>query len=240
MSLYNTYGIYGIKNNITNFVYIGKTINSFGDRRDCHFAQLRGGYNGNKPLQRDWNNFGEDNFTFFVIRDLTGQDLDTVNFFEMLEILKFKKLGLAYNLHDGGDEAYNKGKHLSEETKKKIGEKNKVNMIGKKATQETKNKMSKSQRARWEKLSDEEKEEWSKMLKEVFKEKPMSSEAREKISKKLKGNKNGASLTIEEVKKIRYLHEVENKTYKEISEIMKIPKPNVYNIATYRRWADVE
>ena len=52
----------------------------------------------------------------------------------------------------------------------------------------------------------------------------------------MKNNKNGAKYTIEQVKEIRRLHEEENKGYTEISEIMNIPRPTVYLIATYRRW----
>ena len=53
---------------------------------------------------------------------------------------------------------------------------------------------------------------------------------------KMKDNKNGAKYTIEEVREIRRLHEIENMTFLEISEITGIPKSTVYLIATYRRW----
>ena len=51
MSIYKEYGIYGIKNIINDKIYIGKTINNFGDRWDCHRGQLRGGYHNNPKLQ---------------------------------------------------------------------------------------------------------------------------------------------------------------------------------------------
>lgn len=57
-----------------------------------------------------------------------------------------------------------------------------------------------------------------------------------KLKEIMKNNKNGAKYTIEQVKEIRRLHEEENKGYTEISEIMNIPRPTVYLIATYRRW----
>lgn len=58
----------------------------------------------------------------------------------------------------------------------------------------------------------------------------------DKAREKMKDNKNGAKYTIDEVRKIRYMHEKENKTYSEISQITGIPRPTVYGIATYQRW----
>lgn len=49
--LYHRNGIYGIKNLVTGYVYVGKTEVNFGDRWDCHKAQLRGNYHDNKNLQ---------------------------------------------------------------------------------------------------------------------------------------------------------------------------------------------
>lgn len=60
-----------------------------------------------------------------------------------------------------------------------------------------------------------------------------------KNSESMKGNKNGALYTVEQVKEIRRLHEKENKGYTEISELMNIPRQAVYLIATYRRWKEI-
>ena len=43
------YIVYQTVNKINNKIYIGKTMKSFGDRWDCHRAQLNGGYHDN-PL----------------------------------------------------------------------------------------------------------------------------------------------------------------------------------------------
>lgn len=61
----------------------------------------------------------------------------------------------------------------------------------------------------------------------------------QKTSEAMKNNKNGALYTVKQVKEIRRLHETENMGYTEISELMHIPRPAVYLIATYRRWKEV-
>lgn len=234
MSIYKQYGIYGIKNKINNKIYVGKTMNSFGDRWDCHKACLRGVYHENRHLQNAWNKYGEANFDFIILKDCTGQDLEFVNQTEIDEISKYKQLGLSYNIHDGGDGGLFLGKHLSEETKRKIGEKNRVNMTGKRASPETKEKMSQSQKARFLKWSEEDRKIWGQKMSEHNKGIP-----KPKTSESMKNNKNGALYTVEQVKEIRRLHEKENKGYTEISELMNIPRPAVYLIATYRRWKEV-
>lgn len=240
MGLYNTYGIYGIVNKVNGFVYVGKTVNSFGDRWDCHKAQLRKGYNGNRPLQEDWNIYGESNFEFIIIDDCTGQSLDVVNQKEIDTIAYYKQINKAYNLHDGGDNSYFLGKHLSDETKKKIGEKNRINMTGRHATQETKDKMSATHKQRFKEMTDEERRLYGEKIKQRYVEQPMSQEARDKISKAQKNNKNGAKYTPETILEIRRLFEKEHKTIKEISAQFNICSGTISGIVHYRRWADLK
>lgn len=120
---------------------------NFGDRKDCHFASLRGGYHINPHLQKSFNKYGEDNFEFIVLYQCNNnEDSNMVNELEKKYIKLYKDKKLAYNIGDGGDGGHNLGKHLSEETKRKIGDKNRINMTGRKATIETKKKMSESQK----------------------------------------------------------------------------------------------
>ena len=206
---------------------------NFGDRWDCHKAQLRGNYHDNPHLQNSWNKYGEDNFEFIVIHNCKdNENVDQVNLLEIKYIKHYRDLGLSYNILDGGDGGFLLGSLLSEETKRKIGEKNRINMTGKKHSEETKNKMSESQRKRYDSWTDKDRQEWGKKMSENNKGYRWSDDAKEKM----KDNKNGAKYTIEEVREIRRLHEVENKTFLEISKITGIPKHTVYLIATYRRW----
>lgn len=234
MSIYKEYGIYGIKNIINDKIYIGKTINNFGDRWDCHRGQLRGGYHNNPKLQEEWKQYGEDAFQFQIIHNCTGKILEEINNLEIQEIKKYKDMGLAYNIHDGGDTGLYLGKHLSEETKRKIGEKNRINMLGRKASESTKIKMRESQKQRYTLWSEEDRKAWGRKM-----SKAQIGISKPKLSQKMKNNKNGAKYTVEQVREIRRLYEIENKNYTEISKIMNIPRATVYLIATYRRWKEI-
>ena len=149
-------------------------------------------------------------------------------------IKKYKNLGISYNISNGGDGGYNLGKHLSDETKKKIGEKNRLNMTGRKPSKETRERMSSSQSARYQRWSEQDRAIWGQKLSAALKgtKKPNGS-----IS--MKGNKNGALYSLEQVREIRKLHEEFGLEYTDISKRMNIPRASVYLIATYRRWKDV-
>lgn len=91
---------------------------NFGDRKDCHFASLRGGYHINPHLQKSFNKYGEDNFEFIVLYQCNNnEDSNMVNELEKKYIKLYKDKKLAYNIGDGGDGGHNLGKHLSEESK---------------------------------------------------------------------------------------------------------------------------
>ena len=236
ISIYKEYGIYGIKNKVNNKIYVGKTMMNFGDRWDCHKSQLRGGYHDNPHLQNSWNKYGEDNFEFIIIHNCkNNEDVDQVNLLEIEYIKHYRDLGLSYNIHDGGDGGLLLGKHLSEETKRKIGEKNRINMTGRKFSEETKRKMSESQKTRYEKWTEQDRAEWGRKVGGQNKGLKWSDESRSKM----KGNKNGAKLSEDQVREIRKLYEVDKLGLTEISEITGIKRPTVYLIATYRRWKEI-
>lgn len=234
MSLYNTFGIYGILNKANGNMYVGKTGNNFGDRRDCHFAALRGGYGVNKHLQRAWDKYGEDNFEFVVLQECF--EADDLNELERLYIQKYRKLGECYNIADGGEGGCLLGKHLSEETKHKIGEKNRINMLGRKASDETKAKMSESQKRRFANMTDDERREYGERMSECASGYTWSEDAKKRFSEMQKTKPNGASYTIEQVREARRLHEKENLGYSEIASLLNMTRHAVYQIATYRRW----
>lgn len=210
---------------------------NFGDRKDCHFASLRGGYHINPHLQKSFNKYGEDNFEFIVLYQCNNnEDSNMVNELEKKYIKLYKDKKLAYNIGDGGDGGHNLGKHLSEETKRKIGDKNRINMTGHKATIETKKKMSESQKNRFNRMSDEELKEYGKRISQYASGYKWSEESKEKFSKIQQSKPNGAKYDVETVKKIRHLHEDKNLTYTEIAKLLNIRRHTVYLIATYRRW----
>lgn len=205
---------------------------NFGDRWDSHRSLLRNNKHFNQYLQNAWNKYGEKNFEFVVIEDCTISDLDDK---ERYYIQFYREQNLSYNIADGGDGGNLLGKHLSEKTKRRIGDKNRINMTGKKMSDETKQKMSQSQKKRYNKWTDEDRQAWGKMSSE----KACGYTWNEESKKKMLGNKNGAKHTADEIKEIRRLHEIENKSCKEIADIFNLSYPFVYNIITYRRWANI-
>ena len=240
MSLYCTYGIYGIRNKLNGMIYVGKTQANFGDRRDCHIATLRGGYHINQHLQNAWNKYGEENFEFVVLRDCTGVcDTDEINRLEQLYIKQYMDVGLSYNIGIGGDGGTNFGKHLSEETKRKIGDANRINMTGRKASDQTKQKMSDAQKKRYAEMSAERRAEIAAKSAECARGYQWSEESKRKMSEIQQTKPNGAKYDIETVHEIRRIHEKEGMSYTEISNMLGIPRHSVYLIATYRRWKNV-
>ena len=233
MSLYDTFGIYGIVNKINGNIYVGKTGNNFGDRRDCHFAALRGGYGVNQHLQRAWDKYGEDQFEFVVLQECTKED--DLNDLERMYIEKSKSAGSCYNIADGGEGGL-LGRHLSDETKRKIGDKNRVNMTGRTASDQTKRKMSASQKARFAEMTQSEREEYGRRMSKIASGYTWSDDAKQRFSEMQSTKPNGASYTVEQIREIRRLHEECGLGYTEISARLGIPRHTVYLIATYRRW----
>lgn len=240
INLYQSYGIYGIRNKINNKIYVGKTEMNFGDRRDCHLSSLRGGYHINPHLQKSFDKYGEDSFEFIVLCDCTNiKTHDEINILEQQYIKSYKESGLAYNIGNGGDGGWNIGRHLSDDTKRKIGEKNRINMSGRSASAETRKKMSESQKKRYEKMTDEDRSQYSKRISEYASGYQWSEESKDNFSKLQQIKPNGAKYTIDTVKEIRRLHEIEHLSYTQISELLNIKRHTVYLIATYRRWKHI-
>ena len=137
--LKNMCGIYCIINHLTGDAYVGQTSQRFVKRFWHHQWKLKDGSHDNQHLQNAWNAYGESYFSFIPIR-VTDDDAE-LNELEIKYINLYKQIGHCYNMIDGGCFG-RKGIPLSDEHKRKIGEKNKINMIGKKHSDETKFKMS--------------------------------------------------------------------------------------------------
>lgn len=133
-------GIYMIKNLINNKVYIGKTQQPFYKRYQLHDWRLRQGNHDNKYLQHSYDKYGENNFVFAIVECADNWSDDDYNQKEIFYISKYKQYRLSYNILAGGEGAT--GRVCSEYAKKIIGEKNRINMTGKKHSEETKQKMS--------------------------------------------------------------------------------------------------
>lgn len=142
----NKHGIYCIMNIENKTVYIGQTMHRFIKRYWHHQWKLRDGTHDNQHLQNAWNLYGEDKFVFFIVDVLDDNSCDKLNYLEEKYIGCCKRFKYSYNIIDGG--RGRSGTHLSDEHKRKIGEKNRINMLGKKHTEKTKKKMSESRKGK--------------------------------------------------------------------------------------------
>jgi len=232
--IYKDFGIYRITNKVNGMSYIGKTGMNFGDSWDSHRSLLRSGKHDNPYLQNAWNKYGEANFEFAVIEAVS--DAGLLNELEMAYIAEYRKRSMSYNLHDGGDGGYNLGKHLSDETKRKIGEKNRVNMTGRKASAETRAKMSASRKARYAGWTDEERSAYGRIMSDRCRGYHWSDEARKAYSERQRTNPNGAKFTADDILAIRAA--AENGVSKaELATAYGTSPAYISSIIARRRWA---
>lgn len=143
------FGIYLIRNLSCDKVYVGQTCEAFQRRFWHHRWKLRNGTHDNYYLQKDWDKYGEASFSFEIIEILSDQDcLDES---ETYWIAYYRKIGVPYNISNGG--GGRRGCPMSESAKLKVGVKNRIHMIGKRHSEETKKKMSESRKGKkycWE------------------------------------------------------------------------------------------
>jgi group I intron endonuclease len=147
-------GVYLIRNNVNQKIYIGSTSESFAVRWRHHRSDLRGKRHFNAYLQRAWNKQGEKNFVFLILEDMPNATAE-----EILEAEQWYFDNTKTHAHNGG--GYNmgleagsggmKGRKTPEETRRKIskahsGEKH--HMYGKHHSEETKRKISKAGKGR--------------------------------------------------------------------------------------------
>lgn len=90
MNPYKEFGIYRITNTINGKTYVGKTGVSFGDRWDCHKAQLNAGTHSNPCLQRDWDEHGKEAFEFAILKAVS--DKEQLDILEKEYIRQYREL----------------------------------------------------------------------------------------------------------------------------------------------------
>lgn len=125
-------GIYKITNNVNGKVYIGQSINIKARWKD-HINALNRNDSHSVLLQRAWNKYGQDNFSFEILELCSEDVLDEV---ETRYIEAYDSINKGYNIESGGNE----NKRLSEETKEKIRNAH----LGKSMSEESRRKMSES------------------------------------------------------------------------------------------------
>jgi group I intron endonuclease len=197
--------IYMVQNKINGMVYIGQTKHTVKKRWKEHVnaSSLSSPY----LLHAAIAEFGRDSFEISEVAYADSQEL--LNQLERVFIhyhgsnMRF----LGYNIQSGG---FGAGKH-SEESLARSGQKNRLHNLGRKASKETRDKMSRSQQARFASMSKEERASLNQNLKGksrpesvrlalsmAHKGKVIPQEMRDRIAVSLRGRK----LPIEVRKKI--------------------------------------
>jgi len=99
-------GVFQVKNTANGKVLLGSSLNLDG-ALNGHRFMLRTGSHRNKDLQKDWNEFGADNFDFEIlevvqVRDDPNLNLsDELTLLEMIWLEKLQPFGeKGYNLTD--------------------------------------------------------------------------------------------------------------------------------------------
>lgn len=125
-------GIYCIENKINHKKYIGQSIN-IHDRWNHHINQLNRNVHFNESLQREWSEYGGENFLFSIIELCDVSNLDALEK-HYITLYNTTNDHEGYNLMTGGKSGFS----FSKEIKEKIGNSRR----GKLHSEETKRKFS--------------------------------------------------------------------------------------------------
>lgn len=196
------YKVYKISNNVNDKVYIGQTIKPLLKRFQQHCKPSNNCIKLRNAIQK----YGNDNFCIETI--ITVQDQLTADALEKFYIKLFDSIKKGYNITEGGrggrGRRGSQGRKHSEETKKKISKSNK----GRNLSKQTKRKMSESKKGKT--IS-------------VQHKKNISESNKCKISEK-------RILTFEQAQEIREEYKLGNITQKELGKKYKIHESNINNI----------
>ena len=113
-------GVFVIRNNLNDKVFVGSSLNLPGIINRHRFA-LERGLHANRRLQADWNEFGSDNFAFEIVDELspgTDPQADHRKELAFLEDLWLERL------QPYGERGYNEPKISREERLRRIAAKN--------------------------------------------------------------------------------------------------------------------
>lgn len=176
-------GIYKITNIVNGNFYIGQSVD-IESRWKSHLYELKKNIHGNEHIQRAWNKYGSNNFTFEIIEECENDVLNNRELYWMNELKP------QYNIAGGGDSIYT----MLESTKKKISESQSGYnnyWYGKKLSIEHKKKLSEIKKGKPNGLLGRKRPEWvRKKLSESQKGRIVSQETREKLRKANTGRKH--------------------------------------------------
>jgi group I intron endonuclease len=96
-------GVFQIRNKVNDKIYV----ESSGDLVaiwNRHKFELKMGSHPNVDLQKDWNDFGEENFVYEILSEIKQDDAKTVDYHK--EIMQLEKMFIE-DLQPFGDKGYN-------------------------------------------------------------------------------------------------------------------------------------
>lgn len=128
-------GIYCIENIKNQKKYIGQSID-INKRIKDHTRLLNSGKDNCRYLQRAWNEYGEDSFIFYIVKECLPEDLGEMEKAYILLFESHATMG-GYNLSWGGEKT-NMGLKATEETRAKLSS----SLKGIKRSDETRKRMS--------------------------------------------------------------------------------------------------
>lgn len=132
-------GIYIITNTVNGKQYIGQTTKTFKRRYWHHKWCLENKCHCNSHLQKAWNKYGAQSFTFKVLKIINNnEDIDEL---EKYYIAQYNTIITGYNIQSGG-QPENLHKYRNPDSYKAVGELNRERMTGTKLSAKTKSKMS--------------------------------------------------------------------------------------------------
>ena len=99
-------GIYQIKNLVNGKIFLGSSLNLHGKSNSFKF-QLKSGLHVNSELQKDYNEFGDDNIVFEIVDLLEPKEDPTYDYRDDLKV--FLELWME-KLQPNGALGYNKKK----------------------------------------------------------------------------------------------------------------------------------
>ncbi|QKE56343.1 endonuclease [Bacillus phage YungSlug] len=108
--------IYKITNIKSNKVYIGQT-HKFKSRKAKHIRKLKAGEHRIESLQKDWDSYGETNFSFDVIKECTPEEADELERY-YVRLFNATNSNYGYNSESGGII----GTNHSEKSKRKMSD----------------------------------------------------------------------------------------------------------------------
>lgn len=121
-------GIYKIENLINGKIYVGKTLH-LNKRFKEHLWELKKGKHFNEYLQNSWNKYGEENFKFSILEEVSNKDILYEKELEWILRLKANDSKYGYNSCLPNKDNGGVGEH-SEKSKELMRKKRFISIFG--------------------------------------------------------------------------------------------------------------